>query len=405
MRKRIDVAVMGMGVGGLAAATLLARRDHRVALYDRMDRPGPVGSGFVLQPTGLEVLRVMGLADEVHARGARIDRMLGIVEPSGRTVLDVGYAGGTHGLAIQRSALFDTLHRAAHDAGVDFRLGCPIIGYEEGDKPRPVVETMRHQPGYDLLIDALGARSPLTEGSREIGYGALWATVPWDATCGFDANTLEQRYRRASAMAGVLPVGSAKAGEPDMATVFWSVKRGSETHAWREDAARLWPEMAPLLVDAQPVHATYRHHTRAARPHPRIVRIGDAWHATSPQLGQGANMALLDALSLDVALDQSAELMKGLSTHVAQRRGHVRFYQALSFILTPFYQSDGRALPALRDHLVAPLLRRRGFTHRMISTMVSGGFGDPLTRILGRYAREVLATPCGGTAGSNTRSI
>ena len=389
----MDVAVLGMGVGGLATATMLARRGHRVVVYDRMERPGPVGSGFVLQTTGMEVLKCMGLSEAARSRGARIDRMLGIAQPSGRTVLDVGYPGGASGLAIQRAVLFDLLHRSAVEAGVDFRLGCPVVGYEEGEKPKPLLESMRNQPGFDLLVDALGARSPLTEGSREIGYGALWATVPWKDACGFDPNTLEQRYRRASSMAGVLPVGSAHDGAPDKATIFWSVRREARTDGWRRDAAGLWPEMEPLLAGAEPVHATYRHHTRNARPHARILRIGDAWHATSPQLGQGANMALLDALSLDAALDRSKDLMRGLSEHVGQRRGHVRFYQWLSFMLTPFYQSDSRLLPAMRDHLVAPMLGRRGLVHAMISNMVSGGFGDPLTRILGRYERELLNSP------------
>lgn len=386
----MNVAVLGMGVGGLAAAILLARRGHRITVYDRMARPGPVGSGFVLQPTGLVVLGRMGLLDETKARGSRIDRMLGIVQPSGRTVLDVGYRKGASGLAVQRHALFDILHRTATAAGVEFRLGSAVMGVDEGKLPRPVIETMRTQPGFDLVVDAMGSRSPTHDRSREIGYGALWATVPWSAAEGFHPHTLEQRYRRANRMAGVLPVGTAREGAPSMATVFWSVKRDAPHDAWKEDAAGLWPEMEPLLEQAHPVHATYRHHTRPAIAMPRVIRIGDAWHATSPQLGQGANMALLDALSLDMALDRTRDIHNGLVSHVQQRKRHVSFYQTLSLLLTPFYQSDGVLLPAMRDHLVAPLLRRRGLVHAMIASMVSGGFTDPIRRITSRYEEEVF---------------
>ena len=54
--KPIHVAVLGMGVGGLATAVMLARQGHTVVLFDQMKTPGPIGSGFILQPNGLDVL-------------------------------------------------------------------------------------------------------------------------------------------------------------------------------------------------------------------------------------------------------------------------------------------------------------------------------------------------------------
>jgi 2-polyprenyl-6-methoxyphenol hydroxylase-like FAD-dependent oxidoreductase len=380
MTRPLDVAVLGMGVGGLAVAAMLGGRGHRVVMYDRMSAPGPVGSGFVLQPTGLEVMRRMGLHDAVAARGATIARMLGIVQPSGRTVLDVGYRDGGSAIAIQRRALFDVLYAAAVRAGAGVEISSQIAGIDHGRRPRPEFADGRTGPAFDLVIDAMGHRSPTSDRSRQIGYGALWATVPWDPACGFDAHTLEQRYRRATNMAGVLPVGTAAVGERPMATVFWSIRHGDDATDWKDRAAELWPEIAPLAMVAEPTLAAYRHHTRRAVAGTGVVRIGDAWHATSPQLGQGANMALLDALSLSSALERE-DVAEAIALHVRARRTHVAFYQALSYVLTPFYQSDGRMLPAMRDGLVAPLLRRGGVVHSMISSMVSGGMLDPVGAI------------------------
>ena len=97
------------------------------------------------------------------------------------------------------------------------------------------------------------------------------------------------------------------------------------------------------------------------------------WHSTSPQLGQGANMALLDAWALSLALRRGADPAEA----EALRRRHVRLYQAMSLLLTPVYQSDSRMLPLLRDCLVGPLARLRSVM-RLQATMVAGLVGNPL---------------------------
>jgi len=87
----LDIAIAGMGMGGLCLACLLAGEGHRVVMYDQMQSPGPVGSGFVLQPTGLAVLERMGLRHVTEARGQRIDTMLGKLSGGGKVVLHVEY--------------------------------------------------------------------------------------------------------------------------------------------------------------------------------------------------------------------------------------------------------------------------------------------------------------------------
>ena len=54
--KPLHIAIVGYGTAGQAAALLLARDGHRVEVFERAPEPGPVGAGFLLQPTGLQVL-------------------------------------------------------------------------------------------------------------------------------------------------------------------------------------------------------------------------------------------------------------------------------------------------------------------------------------------------------------
>jgi 2-polyprenyl-6-methoxyphenol hydroxylase-like FAD-dependent oxidoreductase len=80
---------------------------------------------------------------------------------------------------------------------------------------------------------------------------------------------------------------------------------------------------------------------------------GDAAHATSPQLGQGTILALLDAVALTQALSTATDLPSALAAYTQARRGHLHFYSQTSRLLTPLFQSDLTVLPWLRDVFLA----------------------------------------------------
>jgi 2-polyprenyl-6-methoxyphenol hydroxylase-like FAD-dependent oxidoreductase len=110
------------------------------------------------------------------------------------------------------------------------------------------------------------------------------------------------------------------------------------------------------------------------------VHIGDAWHAASPQLGQGANMALLDAYALSLALDATNDVSLALARYRSLRQSHVGLYQLMSWLFTPVYQGDGRFTAWLRDYLAAPLSRIPP-APKLLAGMVTGAFGSPLGRL------------------------
>ena len=122
-------------------------------------------------------------------------------------------------------------------------------------------------------------------------------------------------------------------------------------------------------------------HRTLKRPHnDRIIHIGDSWHSASPQLGQGANMALIDAFALAAELRGTPDVCEALEKAVAGRRRHVRLYQFLTALLTPVYQSDSRVIPLVRDRLMGPISRLWPFT-TFQAALVSGLVGRPLARL------------------------
>jgi 2-polyprenyl-6-methoxyphenol hydroxylase-like FAD-dependent oxidoreductase len=392
----LKIAIVGAGPAGLAAALFLARAGYAIEIIERFDQAAPIGSALMLQPTGLTVLEQLGLGPSIHASGNRIDRLFGIETKHGRTVLDVRYdarPGGRYGLAVHRAALFDTLHDEVSARRHPVLTGKRVIGsVQEGNHVFLSLEVGERLGPYDLVIDASGSRSELVAASpvapsvRNLAYGAFWATL--DCPDGIvDERALTQRYDKAKVMIGVLPIGRQAPGMQKKAAFFWSLKVAEvdEVHRqgldrWKRVIRGYWPECQPLLDQItdweQLTLARYAHRTLVVPYSGRIVFVGDAAHSTSPQLGQGANMALLDVAALAHALAANDNVPAALSAYASARRSHVRLFQLLSLAFTHFYQSDSAALAWIRDRLVATIAKVPPGP-QVLAAIVSGTLIDP----------------------------
>lgn len=390
----MKIAIAGAGIGGLAAAILLRQRGVEVTVFDQFSAPEPVGSGLVIQPVGQAVLGTCGVLDHVVATGNRVTRMLGHEADNGRRVLDVWYdrhKGDDFGLALHRNALFSALWDKAVAERTTMRLDAKVISAGSGHLD---LEGGEKAAGFDLVIDALGARSPLTPiRSVELPYGALWANVAWPDGTELPLDQLRQTYRKASNMVGVLPIGVPPGAAGPMAAIFWSLPndgydawRAAGLDAWKEQASGLWPAFAAFADQIsdpdQLTMARYAHGTLKVPYRRGVVHIGDSAHRASPQLGQGANMALLDAYALAQAIEAHGP-KAALPVYAKARRWHVRAYQTMSWAFTPQYQSDSRWLPVLRDRVLFPVSMIPPVP-RILSHLVRGTLlpafpkGDPL---------------------------
>ena len=390
----MKIGVVGCGPGGLASALFLHRAGHHITLFDQFDHPRPLGSGLLIQPSGQRVLDKFGLLGRIRTISAPVTRLHGINVGSGKRALDMEYrhlGGQACAYGIHRASLFDTLFDAVKADGLEIRSSHVLTGVMTGDDAvQPVFEN--HESGqFDLLVDAGGTHSPLAEGEGKVlPFAALWTTVDMPGDNRPDNNAiipaaLDQRYMASHKMAGIMPIGINPDSGNQGAALFWSIrpeqwpamqKRGLA--AWQAEFCALWPEAEPFVTQItsldQLTLAVYRHRTGHPVSQPRIFHIGDSWHATSPQLGQGANMALLDAEALAAAIGDASNLPEIAARYRHARSDHVALYQALSYVFTPLYQSTSTILPVLRDSMIhygarLPVVRA------IIAHIVSGNLG------------------------------
>ncbi|MGD2131348.1 MAG: NAD(P)/FAD-dependent oxidoreductase [Maricaulaceae bacterium] len=422
------IAVIGCGVGGMAAALGLKRGGHEVEIFERFEEPKPVGAGLLLQPTGLSALAHLGLEDRVRALGAKVTGLLGR-NRRGRAVFDLPYERGT-GLGVQRSALFGALYDTVRAEKIEVHAGTGIEAIDGADDEHARLrdETGRSWTGYDLVVVADGANSQLRSNVRPSArapaypWGAFWTLAPDPDNAWSDL--LRQVYDGARIMAGVLPVGRAPAAQsaadpkwgaepgsaPDadgatgsavpQVAFFWSVKtadfdkaREKGLDALKAEVSALWPEAGALLssADSFDAFAPASYRNVAARPwtRGRLVVIGDAAHGTSPQLGQGANLALIDAVELAWAIGEARRyrpLKAALRDYVRARSAHTAYYQFMSWMLTPVYQSDSRLMGWTRD-IVMPILCGAPLTGNVMRATLCGRARFGLGRWRGSWER------------------
>jgi 2-polyprenyl-6-methoxyphenol hydroxylase-like FAD-dependent oxidoreductase len=352
---------------------------------------GPVGAGFLLQPAGMAALWHMGLLDTVARHGAPVARLYG-ESHTGRPVMDMRYAEldpRMRGLGVQRAALFEVLDDAWSEART-VHCGRRIVSIDAD------AGTLRDAQGdthgaFDIVVVADGAASRLRGQvapprlDRPYPWGAHWCLVPrgdWP-----HADELRQRYVGARRMVGLLPVGTRPGDATPRMSFFWSahgaaLDRIDDADAWRREVADVWPEAAQALRDTDVptglAQARYRDAMHRRWHRGRAVLLGDSAHAMSPQLGQGANMALADALSLCDALRAHRTPAAAFDTYARERRAHLAAYHFWSRWLTPLFQSERDRLAAVRDRVFHPLNRLPGSRRQSLRILTGtrrGWFG------------------------------
>lgn len=354
--QKLRVAVVGSGAAGAATALFLRRVGHEVVVFEQASECRAVGAGFLLQPTGLAVLRDIGVEKEVLAHASRVER-LHVVEADGRELMDLRYGElgeNSFGAGLHRDVIMRALLGRMEREKIEIRWDSRVTEVRKRAAGWCVADG-----NFDLLVVADGARSALRRHllgdghDRGYSWGAHWFIGKRDAA--FADDELFQTVRGTGKMAGFLPTGrrwgDAGVGGEDLLSLFWSVPLGEDGFtrrrplaAWKSGILELCPQAEVFLGQiedwSQVLTARYGD-VRLKNWHgERVVFLGDAGHAMSPQLGQGVNLALRDAQCLAACLAENKGVENALALYSKRRHATLTYYQMATRGLTPWFQSD-----------------------------------------------------------------
>jgi 2-polyprenyl-6-methoxyphenol hydroxylase-like FAD-dependent oxidoreductase len=370
--------VVGGGVAGPVAAMALQRIGYAATVYEA--HPGTaddVGAFLTLQVNGVAALRALGAADAVSGIGFPTTSMR-FRSGTGKLLGEVGtgepLADGTEGVTVRRAELYRALRDEAVRRGVRVEYGKRLVGAApDADGVRAEFADGSVVRG-DLLVGADGIRSAVRQAIDPLAAPARYVPVlnaggyapaqPTDARPG----QFEMVFgRRAFFLYSVAPDGTVwwGANPPRRAEPAPGELDATAPEQWRAHLLELFArDRGPMtrIIESTPdadlarVWPTYDMPTVRTWHRDNMVIIGDAAHATSPSSGQGASMAVEDAVELarclrDLPLDRALPAFEGL------RRERVERVVAQG-ARTSDQKAAGPLARIVRDAFLPVLLRR-----------------------------------------------
>ncbi|NTX04504.1 FAD-dependent monooxygenase [Myxococcus sp. CA040A] len=353
----MKVLIVGGGIGGLALGAALARRDVEADLVERRPSYEDEGAGIVLGPNVMSVMKGLALHEAVVAAGHPVG-LARITDASGRVLQQTAYAMPDMPLpatAIHRNELLRVL-RAASPAP---RHGVTVASLERGADGVDVVFSDGTAGRYDVVVGADGIRSTVRAQvpgadvpSRYSGY-TCWRLVV-DGHFGDGVVEMWGRGKRA----GVVPLGAGKS------YVFLTLNAPRRTPPPWKDLAGFRALYAEFADPARSALAAFerleglRHNDieDCSAPRwwsPRVVLLGDAAHAVTPNLGQGAGLAIEDAAALAQLLVTQGPTDAALARYESLRRPRAERIRDRSWMLGKVAQWESGLARSLRDVAMA----------------------------------------------------
>ena len=322
--------IIGAGIAGPATALFLRRIGYEAAVYEAWSYSIGIGGGLQIAPNGMHVLAELGISDDI-IRGGEISESFDFYSRRGKRLAAIGEnmqaRFGQPAVNMRRALLNEMLVDKAWGASVEVHFDKRLARIEDrADRPIVAHFTDGSSAEGDLLIGADGVHSAarqhvVPDGPRPFDTGLL-------SFGGFMPRSILEnagigpRIEATFGQSGFFGYGYCSP-DPQDGAMWWSTQpsdgrdaatfRAMSAHDLKQHLQRFhdgWHDPIPGIVEAADnvmVTDTLDVATLPVWSRGRVVLIGDAAHATSPHAGQGASMALEDAMRLACLLQVHEE--------------------------------------------------------------------------------------------------
>jgi len=375
MRRRLVIA--GGGIGGLAAAVALDRAGEDVSVYERAPAFCDVGAGMSLWPNATRILRKWGLLDKVLALGEPVTHF-DLLCPDGSTLSEIPMGrADSPAVCLHRADLHRVLRQALNPEKLVANHG--LASFSQADNGRV---TARFTDGSEVEADGLigadgvgsAVLSQLNTCASPVYRGyTIWRGIARDVRVGKRGHISEtwgsgRRF-------GIMPLGkdlvcwyathNGPAARPD-----GPLGRKHEIL----DLFRGWHDPVASLIEATDPETILKNDARDRAPlrrwtHGNVTLLGDAAHPITPNVGQGACMAIEDAACLAKCLEADAHLGRALLAYERARLPRTRYVGRQSNRIGAIGQFENPVLVRARNMIARGLLL---FSHDIALNSVYG---------------------------------
>jgi FAD-dependent urate hydroxylase len=358
------IITIGGGIGGLCTAIALRQTGLNVEVYEQAPVLGAVGAGITIWPNAIKAFRRLGVAERIISTGARIrraelrnwrGRVMSRSEPG-----ELEERLGEPTVAIHRADLHSILISALPEGLV--HLGKRCVELKQGEKDIQVTFERGGEERADLLVGADGIHSVLRQQMmpeaqpRYSGYTAWRGVVETEdeAALGVTNETWGRGTRF-----GFLRIDSKR--------VYWFATTNSvagmrqapaENKRFLLERFSGWHHPVELLIQStspdQILHSDiYDLEPMSKWFDGRAVLLGDAAHPTTPNMGQGACMAIESSLVLARCLEQEDDLAVALIRYELERMPRTAWITRQSRKIGRLGQIENPVACAVRDWFVS----------------------------------------------------